>query len=180
MKKKSLREPRAKSRPWSPKLFNKKFTKKLFVLKFLILSTGLPRGQSPAEIAPRWCYWLPIRNLTPHYITTVGSRQLGGSEPIQKFLGTFCTTTILEYRVERGGGAWPNQKVFMHFFPLTCGELWHKSAQKVLFCLFWHLCYYPYKWEISISLTQYFWTQGTFFSPHFKQTGFIQFFGFWS
>ena len=34
---------------------------------FLILSTGLPRRQSPQKITARWRYRLPIKNLTAHY-----------------------------------------------------------------------------------------------------------------
>ena len=39
----------------------------LFSSKFLILSTDVPRRQSPPEIAARWRYRLPSNNLTAHY-----------------------------------------------------------------------------------------------------------------
>ena len=35
--------------------------------KFLNLSTGLPRRQSPQKIAVKWRYKHPIKNLTAHY-----------------------------------------------------------------------------------------------------------------
>ena len=44
----------------------KQFTIKCFFL-FLIFSRGLPRWRSPAEIAARWRYRPPIKNLTAHY-----------------------------------------------------------------------------------------------------------------
>ena len=40
---------------------------KVIFFKFLILFRGLPRRRSPAEIAARWRYRLPITNMTAHY-----------------------------------------------------------------------------------------------------------------
>ena len=49
--------------PQPRKESNKHFT----IKKILIFFTGLPRRWLPEDIAARWCYRLPIKNLTPHY-----------------------------------------------------------------------------------------------------------------
>ena len=56
-----LCEPRPELRPQPGKVSNKHLT------KILILSTGLPWLRSAAEIAGRWRYRLPFKNMKPHY-----------------------------------------------------------------------------------------------------------------
>ena len=46
----------------------------------------------------------------------------GVSEPIQKFWGTFCAQTILEFWVEKGGGLTKSKKNWA-FSPHIFGEL---------------------------------------------------------
>ena len=55
---------------------------------------------------------------------------VGGSEPIQKFWGTFCAPTILEFWAEKGGGC-TKSKSFWALFTLILVKYDIKSAPKV-------------------------------------------------
>ena len=50
-------------------------------------------------------------------------------EAIQKFWGTFCAPTILEFLLERGGGVDQIQKVLVTFYQII-GDLGHKKCPK--------------------------------------------------
>ena len=53
----------------------------------------------------------------------------GGSQSVQKFWGTFCAPTILEFWVEKGG--LDQIQKFFGFFPQHFANYDIKSAQKV-------------------------------------------------
>ena len=87
----------------------------------MVLGPGAGAGAGAGAKEPGRYKSLPTV-LRPRKCVAVSDLPVIDSQPIQKFWSTFCALTILEIRVEKGGGLDPIQK-FLGTFSLICGEL---------------------------------------------------------